>query len=57
MEAGSRDKVYPVLETRPRVLVNSLFVGRAKWKQKCAAAKIQLQAFRGSMRDLKVSRE
>jgi hypothetical protein len=56
MEAGLGDKVYRVLETRPRVLVNSLLVGRAKWKEKCAAAKIELQAFRGKVRDLEVSR-
>ena len=57
MEAGLGDKVYRLLETRPRVLVNSLLVGRAKWKEKCAAAKIELQAFRGKVRDLEVSRE
>jgi chromosome segregation ATPase len=51
------EKVYRLLETRPRVLVNSLLMGRAKWKEKCAVAKTELQAFRGKVRDLEVSRE
>ena len=51
------EKVYRLLETRPRVLVNSLLVGRAKWKEKCGEAKVELQAFRGKVRDLEVSRE
>ncbi len=57
MEAGLGDKVYRLLETRPRVLVNSLLVSRDKWKEKCGVAKIELQAFRGKVRDLEVSRE
>ena len=57
MEAGLGEKVYRLLETRPRVLVNSLLVGRAKWKEKCGVAKVELQAFRGKVRDLEVSRE
>jgi len=40
-----------------KVLVNSLLVGRAKWKEKCGLAKVELQAFRGQVRDLEVSRE
>lgn len=51
------EKVYRLLATRPRVLVNSLLLGRAKWKEKCGVAKIELQAFRGKVRDLEVSRE
>ena len=57
MDAGLGEKVYRLLETRPRVLVNSLLVGRAKWKEKCGVAKVELQAFRGKVRDLEVSRE
>lgn len=57
MEVGLGEKVYRLSETRPRVLVNSLLVGRAKWKEKCGAAKIALQAFRGKVQDLEVSRE
>jgi len=57
MEAGLGDKVYRLLETRPRVLMNSLLVGRAKWKEKCGVSKVELQAFRGKVRDLEVSRE
>ena len=51
------EKVYRLLETRPRVLVNSLLVGRAEWKEKCGVAKVELQASRGNVRDLEVSRE
>ncbi len=57
MGAVLGEKVYRLLETRPRVLLNSLLAGRAKWKEKCAVAKIELQAFRGKVRDLEVSRE
>lgn len=57
MGAVLGEKVYRLLETRPRVLLNSLLEGRAKWKEKCAVAKIELQAFRGKVRDLEVSRE
>lgn len=57
MESGLGEKVYRLLETRPRVLVNSLLVSRDKWKEKCGVAKIELQAFRGKVRDLEVSRE
>jgi len=42
MEAGMGEKVYRLVETRPRVLVNSLLVGRAKWKEKCGVAKVDL---------------
>ena len=34
MEAGLGDKVYRLLEIRPRVLVNSLLASRDKWKAK-----------------------
>ena len=34
MEAGLGDKVYRLLETRPRVLVNSLLASRDKWRGK-----------------------
>lgn len=51
------EKVYRLLETRPRVLVNSLLVSRDKWKDKCSDSKVELQAFRGKVRDLEVSRE
>lgn len=51
------ERVYRLLETRPRVLVNSILRGRAKWKEKCGVAKIELQAFRGKVRDLELSRE
>ena len=57
MEGGLGDKVYRLLETRPRVLVNSLLESRAKWKEKCGVSKVELQAFRGKVRDLEVSRE
>jgi chromosome segregation ATPase len=57
MGAVLGEKVYRLLETRPRVLVNSLLRGRAKWKEKCTVAKVELQAFRGKVRDLEVSRE
>jgi chromosome segregation ATPase len=57
MEAGLGEKVYRLLETRPRVLVNSLLVSRDKWTEKCGVAKVELQAFRGKVRDLEVSRE
>ncbi len=57
MGAVFGEKVYRLLATRPRVLVNSLLLGRAKWKEKCGVAKIELQAFRGKVRDLEVSRE
>jgi len=57
MEGGLGDKVYRLLETRPRVLVNSLRESRAKWKEKCGVSKVELQAFRGKVRDLEVSRE
>ena len=57
MEAGLGEKVYRLLETRPRVLVNSLLESRAKWKEKCGVSKVELQAFRGKVRDLEVSRE
>ena len=57
MEGGLGDKVYRLLETRPRVLVNSLLESRAKWKEKCGVSKVELQAFRGKVRDLEISRE
>ena len=57
METRLGDKVYRLLETRPRVLINSLLVSRGKWKEKCGVAKVELQAFRGKVRDLEVSRE
>ena len=57
MEGGLGEKVYRLLETRPRVLVNSLLESRAKWKEKCGVSKIELQTFRGKVRDLEVSRE
>jgi len=57
MEGGLGEKVYRLLETRPRVLVNSLLQSRANWKEKCGVAKVELQAFRGKVRDLEVSRE
>ena len=57
MEGGLGEKVYRLLETRPRVLVNSLLQSRAKWKEKCGVSKVDLQAFRGKVRDLEVSRE
>ena len=57
MEGGLGEKVYRLLETRPRVLVNSLLQSRAKWKEKCGVSKVELQAFRGKVRDLEVSRE
>lgn len=57
METGSGEKAYRLLETRPRVLVNSLLASRGKWKEKCGVAKVELQAFRGKVRDLEVSRE
>ena len=57
MEAGLGEKVYRLLQTRPRVLVNSLLESRAKWKEKCGVSKVELQAFRGKVRDLEVSRE
>jgi len=57
MEAALGDKVYRLLETRPRVLVNSLLASRDKWKAKSGVAKVELQAFRGKVRDLEVSRE
>ena len=37
--------------------MNSLLVGWAKCKEKCAAAKSEMQAFRGKVRDLEVSLE
>ena len=57
MEGGLGEKVYRLLETRPRVLVNSLLESRAKWKEKCGVSKVELQAFRGKVRDLEISRE
>jgi chromosome segregation ATPase len=57
MEGGLGEKEYRLLETRPRVLVNSLLESRAKWKEKCGVSKVELQAFRGKVRDLEVSRE
>ena len=57
MEGGLGERVYRLLETRPRVLVNSLLESRAKWKEKCGVSKVELQAFRGKVRDLEVSRE
>ncbi len=57
MGAVLGEKVYRLLETRPRVLMNSLLRGRAKWKEKCGVGKIELQAFRGKVRDLELSRE
>ena len=57
MDAGLGEKVYRLLETRPRVLVNSLLESRSKWKEKCGVSKVELQAFRGKVRDLEVSRE
>ena len=43
MEGRLGEKVYQLLETRPRVLVNSRLVSRDKWKGKCGVAKIELQ--------------
>ena len=42
MEAGMGEKVYRLVQTRSRVLVNSVLVGRAKWKEKCGVAKVDL---------------
>ena len=42
MEGGLGEKVYQLLETRPRVLVNSRLVSRDKWKEKCGVAKNEL---------------
>jgi hypothetical protein len=42
MEGGLGEKVYQLLETRPRVLVNSLLVSHDKWKEKCGVAKNEL---------------
>jgi len=57
VEGGLGEKVYRLLETRPRVLVNSLLESRAKWKEKCGVSKVELQAFRGKVRDQEISRE
>jgi len=57
MESGLGEKEYRLLETRPRVLVNSLLASRGRWKEKCGVAKVELQAFRGKLRDLEVSCE
>jgi chromosome segregation ATPase len=57
MGAVLGERGYRLRETRPRVLVMPLLQGRAKWKEKCAVAKIELQAFRRKVRDLEVSRE
>jgi chromosome segregation ATPase len=57
MGAALGEKVYRLLETRPRVLMNSLLRSRDKWKEKCSGAKDELQAFRGRVRDLEVSGE
>lgn len=57
MGVSLQEKVYRLFETRPRVLVNSLLRSRATWKEKCSVAKVELQAFRGKVRDLEQSRE
>jgi len=50
MEGELGERVYRLLETRPRVLVNSLLESRTKWKEKCGVSKVELQAFRGVAR-------
>ena len=57
MGVVQNERAYRLLETRPRVLVNSLLRSRENWKAKCRESKVELQTFRGRVRDLEQSRE
>ena len=57
MESNVLDgKVYPLLDSRPRVLAQSFLKSRDSWKRKCQEAKAELKPLRDRIRDLELSR-
>ena len=53
---AGNDRIYKLMDTRPRVLANSFRESRDRWKEKCQNAKEDVKSLKGRLRDVENSR-